>query len=97
MFVVPEVDDDNEVSTVAEIMNPIAEPEATQQSLLSASASLPLPIALSPSPPEKVDPVSIASTMPVAAPTVPNKQHQSRRTLFHRNTIHICDQIVERM
>jgi hypothetical protein len=34
---------------------------------------------------------------PPTVPPVSSKQHRSRRSLFHRNTIHVCDQIVERV
>jgi hypothetical protein len=34
---------------------------------------------------------------PPVAPPVSSKQHRSRRSLFHRNTIHVCDQIVDRV
>lgn len=105
MFVVPEVDDDAEASTPTEAKKPIAEPEAIQQSL---SSSTPSTLPPSPAPPAPVassakpsTATTTAESIPIKAssipPIMPTKQHRSRRSLFHRNTIHVCDQIVERV
>jgi hypothetical protein len=94
MFAVPEVDDDADVSASVETKHPIAQPEVTKETL--------------PSPPsqtssiEKVEKQSNKMQAPppqspsISEP-IPAKQHRSRRSLFHRNTIHICDQIVDRV
>lgn len=86
MFVVPEVDDDMEVSTPTEVAKPITQPEATKQSTPSP-----------PTTPAPLENVPIEISVPPPAPPLPTKQHRSRRSLFHRNTIHVCDQIVDRM
>ncbi|CAF3556935.1 unnamed protein product [Rotaria sordida] len=89
MFAVPEVDDNIEISIPIETTKSITQPEATIESSISP-----------PSPPSaslveqiKKNPIK----MPIPPATVSSKQHHSRRSLFHRNTIHICDQIVDRM
>jgi hypothetical protein len=47
---------------------------------------------------EKVDKnLTKMQVPPPPPPPVSLKQHRSRRSLFHRNTIHICDQIVDRV
>ena len=99
MFAVPEVDDDINVSTPVEVTKTITQPEATKESLPSPLPPLPPP---PPAPSiEKVEKNPIKMQVPPPAPPapvpVPSKQHRSRRSLFHRNTIHICDQIVERV
>ncbi|CAF1188492.1 unnamed protein product [Rotaria sordida] len=89
MFAVPEVDDNIEISIPIETTKSITQPEATIESSISP-----------PSPPSaslveqiKKNPIK----MPIPPATVSSKQHHSRRSLFHRNTIHICDQIVDRI
>lgn len=94
MFAVPEVDDDFNASTPANAVKPITQPEAAKESLPSSSPPPP------PIPPvEKVDKSSanIQTPPPPPPPPVAVKQHRSRRSLFHRNTIHICDQIGDRV
>ncbi|CAF1676371.1 unnamed protein product [Adineta ricciae] len=96
MFAVPEVDDDIDVSTPAEAKQSITSPEVTKQSFSS-----PPPLSSI----EKVEKNPIKSPVPPPPPpplsstSIPmtSKQHRSRRSLFHRNTIHICDQIVDRV
>ena len=99
MFAVPEVDDDIDVT------NPVdtTKSEETKESLPSATAAPlpPLPPSL-PSMPstEKVEKNPAQIQIPPPPPTAPpiaSKQHRSRRSLFHRNTIHICDQIGDRV
>lgn len=93
MFAVPEVDDDIDVSTPAEAKQSITSPEVTKQSF---SSPPPLPSL------EKVEKNPIKSPVPpplssTSIPMTSKQQHRSRRSLFHRNTIHICDQIVDRV
>lgn len=91
MFAVPEVDDDIEASPPVEDTKPITEVEVKSecqppQTSVQASSSV-----------DKLENNSIiAETSPPLEPAS-SKQHRSRRGLFHRNTIHICDQIVDRM
>jgi hypothetical protein len=92
MFVVPEVDDDIDVSTPVNAKKPIPQPEATKESVPLSSSPPPLPPPLIPTA-ENVD----KNSAKMQAPPVSAKQHRSRRSLFHRNTIHICDQIVDRV
>jgi hypothetical protein len=92
MFAVPEVDDDTDGSTPVNGTKPIPQPEATKESVPLSSPPPPPPPQLIPTA-ENVDKTS--TEMPV--PPVSSKQHRSRRSLFHRNTIHICDQIVDRV
>jgi hypothetical protein len=84
MFAVPEADDDTVISTPVEAIKPITQPEATKESSPPPSPAAP-----------SIEQVPIK--IPVPPPVVPTKQHRSRRSLFHRNTIHICDQIVDRV
>jgi hypothetical protein len=92
MFAVPEVDDDIHVSTAVNATKPITLPEAKKESLPSS----PPPSATSVEKAEK-NPIKPQVPPPPPPPPVPAKQHRSRRSLFHRNTIHVCDQIVDRM
>lgn len=99
MFAVPEVDDDIDVSTSIDVTKSITQPGESKESIPSASMTT-----VSPPPPslpttEKVEKNSakISIPPPPSAPPASSKQHRSRRSLFHRNTIHICDQIGDRM
>ncbi len=96
MFAVPEVDDDIDVSTPVNATKPITQPEATKESLPSSSSLAPVLSSV-----EKVDKNSTKMQVPPPPPPPPppisSKQHRSRRSLFHRNTIHVCDQIVDRV
>ena len=95
MFAVPEVDDDVDVSAPVKTKQPIASPEATKESLPPPPPPPPPPAAPSI---EKVDKNLNKIQVPPPPPPPPtSKQHRSRRSLFHRNTIHICDQIVDRV
>ncbi len=98
MFAVPEVDDDNDISTPVDATKPITQPEATKESL--PSPPLPSPPASSVEKVEK-DQTTMQVPPPLPPPPPPTqvsvKQHRSRRSLFHRNTIHICDQIGDRV
>ena len=111
MFVVPEVDDDDnvnddfDVSTSVEAKKETRQLEATEQSFPS-SPPPPPPPPLPPSAPPLENTTTFPIKMPVPPPppppppvsaSVPGKQHRSRRSLFHRNTIHVCDQIVDRV
>jgi len=96
MFAVPEVDDDIDVYIPIGTAKPNTKPEATKESLPSSS---------SPPPVSSVEKVEKNLTQmqnpppppPPPPPPVSVKQHRSRRSLFHRNTIHVCDQIVDRV
>lgn len=110
MFAVPEADDNVDVSSSAENMQPSTDPEVNKEATLPSSSSSSPPVASSevvattdteekveiksevspPAPP----PPSSSSQPPVATAS---KQHRSRLSLFHRNTIHVCDQIVDRV
>ncbi len=96
MFAVPEVDDDIDVSTPVNATKPITQPEATKESLPSSPSLAPVLSSV-----EKVDKNSTKMQVPPPPPPPPppisSKQHRSRRSLFHRNTIHVCDQIVDRV
>jgi hypothetical protein len=91
MFVVPEVDDDMDVSISIEATKLTAQPTATKASpsLCSMASSAPVPSSI-----ENVEQLAINAPIPSS---VNHKEHRSRRSLFHRNTIHICDQIVDRV
>ncbi|CAF3081183.1 unnamed protein product [Rotaria sp. Silwood2] len=92
MFAVPEVDDDIEISTPIETTKPITQPRATIEPPPPPTQTLSASLV------EKVEKNSLKMQIPPIAPeSVSSKQHHSRRSLFHRNTIHICDQIVDRM
>jgi len=93
MFAVPEVDDDIDVSIPISTTKPITKPEATKESLPSSSSPPPV------SSVEKVEKnlTQMQNPPPPPPPPVSVKQHRSRRSLFHRNTIHVCDQIVDRV
>lgn len=102
MFAVPEVDDDIDVSTSVDITKSITQPGETKESFPSASVTTAPPLSSLPSlsATEKVEKNSAKIQIPPPPPTAPpvsSKQHRSRRSLFHRNTIHICDQIGDRM
>ncbi|CAF1587373.1 unnamed protein product [Rotaria magnacalcarata] len=88
MFAVPEVDDDIEVSNPVETTEPIMQLEPKRE---SPSSTTPPTVSA-----EKVDKNPIKIQIP-SSTTATSKQHRSRRGLFHRNTIHICDQILDRM
>jgi len=98
MFAVPEVDDDIDVATTAETKQSITLLEATRESLPPPPPPPPLVEKKEknrnkiqyPSPPPPPPPP------PTSAP-ISSKQHRSRRSHFLRNTIHICDQIVDRV
>lgn len=97
MFAVPEVDDDTNASASINITKSKAQPGVIKESLPSS----PLP---SESSVENVEKNSTKMSNPPPPPPPPPpqpsvsaKQHRSRRSLFHRNTIHVCDQIVDRM
>ncbi|CAF0716635.1 unnamed protein product [Adineta steineri] len=94
MFAVPEVDDDIDSSTPIEPKQSTTLPEATNKSLSSSSPPLPSVENVE----KNLNKMSVPppSVPPPSAP-VTAKQHRSRRSLFHRNTIHICDQIVDRV
>ncbi len=96
MFVVPEVDDDTDISTPTNAATkPITQLEAAKEPLPSSPAPPPVPSV------EKIEKNSskmqVPPPPPPTVPPVSSKQHRSRRSLFHRNTIHVCDQIVERV
>ena len=102
MFAVPEVDDDIDVSTPINTTKPITQPEGTKESFPLTS---PPPSSTVPSV-GKVDQSSTKMQVPPPPPPPPSqsslppvssKQHRSRRSLFHRNTIHVCDQIADRV
>jgi hypothetical protein len=96
MFAVPEVDDDIDVSTPVNATKPIPQPEVRKESV--PLSSLPPPPSSSMPKVEKVDKnLTKMQVPPPPPPPVSLKQHRSRRSLFHRNTIHICDQIVDRV
>ncbi|CAF3330791.1 unnamed protein product [Rotaria socialis] len=88
MFAVPEGDDDIDVSSPVETTEPITQLEPKRES--PSSTTSPTVSA------EKVDKNTITIQIPLST-TAATKQHRSRRGLFHRNTIHICDQILDRM
>ncbi|CAF1548971.1 unnamed protein product [Rotaria magnacalcarata] len=88
MFAVPEVDDDIEVSNPVETTEPIMQLEPKRE---SPSSTTPPTVSA-----EKVDKNPIKIQIP-SSTTATSKQHRSRRGLFHRNTIHICDQILDRI
>lgn len=100
MFAVPEVDDDTEVTSPTDHSKRTKQEEDTKESL--SSISTPIAVTLTPT-------LTGASTTasertdrnPTQSSSINNiserQQHRSRRTLFHRNTIHICDQIGDRM
>lgn len=102
MFAVPEVDDDIENSTPVEPTDSITQLETKQESP---------PLVPPPPPPPPLPPPltsltsfeqSNANSTKIQVPAsvsepVYSKQHRSRRSLFHRNTIHICDQIADRV
>jgi len=106
MFVVPEVDDDADVSTPVNTTKSITEAETTKEPLLQMSHSSSIEVKpdkkeakmqVQPPPaPPAAPAATTTSSQPSLAPA-PTKQHRSRRSLFHRNTIHICDQIGDRM
>jgi hypothetical protein len=81
MFAVPEVDDDITISSSLETTKPSTQSEITTENL----PSTPPASTFSTEKEEKL--------LPAPAP----KQHLSRLTHFHRNTIHVCDQISDRV
>ncbi|CAF3455329.1 unnamed protein product [Rotaria sp. Silwood1] len=108
MFAVPEVDDNIDVSSSIEKPKLSTEPQTTTEPLVSSSSislsepisttekeeKIPIKTEVSPPPPPPPPPL-LPSSSSSAAET--SKQHLSRLSLFHRNTIHVCDQIVDRV
>ncbi|CAF4053579.1 unnamed protein product [Rotaria magnacalcarata] len=102
MFAVPEVDDNTDVSSSIENTKPSIEFEVTKESVSS-----PEPLLTSSEPmstKEREEKVSIRPEVSPPPPPLPpsqsvaaSQQHRSRLSLFHRNTIHVCDQIVDRV
>ncbi|CAF4318575.1 unnamed protein product [Rotaria magnacalcarata] len=106
MFAVPEVDDNTDVSSSIENTKPSIEFEVTKESVSSPepllTSSEPMStkereekVSIRPevSPPPPPPPPPLPPSQSVAA----SQQHRSRLSLFHRNTIHVCDQIVDRV
>lgn len=93
MFAVPKVDDDTDVSNPTGTTKSIKQPEVIKESLPSSPPLPPGPSV------EKVEnnPTQMQNPPPPPPLAVSAKQHRSRRSLFHRNTIHVCDQIIDRM
>ncbi|CAF2367129.1 unnamed protein product [Rotaria sp. Silwood2] len=99
MFTVPEVGDNIDVSSSIEKTMSSTEPQTTTEPLHSPSLitpsqanttiekqeKIPIKTEVSPPPPSSS---SLAAT---------SNQHLSRLSLFHRNTIHVCDHIVDRV
>jgi hypothetical protein len=86
MFAVPEVDDDTAVTSSLETTQPSIQSEITTETLPSPPPSIPTA--------EKEEKVPDTTQTP---PASASKQHLSRLSLFHRNTIHVCDQIADRV
>lgn len=106
MFVVPEVDDDADVSTPVNTTKSITEAETTKEPLLQMSHSSSIEVKpdkkeakmqVQPPPAPPAAPAATTTSSQPSLASAPTKQHRSRRSLFHRNTIHICDQIGDRM
>lgn len=105
MSTVPETNDAIDASSSIENTKPAVEPEINIEGVVSSSSptSTPAP-APTPSVPisvtENEDKASVKAELPSQPPPPPPptaKQHLSRLSLFHRNTIHVCDQIVDRV
>ena len=92
MFVVPEIDDDIETATTVENEKLISQLKNKAQTPPSQQRSSPVPL-LEKS--EKSHSTTEISSSVASSKSMSSKQQRSRRSLFHRNTIHVCDQIVD--
>ncbi|CAF3889551.1 unnamed protein product [Rotaria sordida] len=93
MFAVPEVDNNIDISSSIEKTKSSTESQTTTEPLISLSSkTFSEPISTTEQQ-EKIPSLPSAA----AATTTTSNQHLSRLSLFHRNTIHVCDQIVDRV